>query len=73
MKRILFVFTLLCISVCSYAQIGHGDRPYSFKKYNLQLTAVPTELMPYQDNAQLLAKEEPNDKTEGYIFGTSIY
>lgn len=72
MKRILFVFTLLCISVCSYAQIGHGGRPYSFKKYNLQLTAVPTELMPYQDNAQLLAKEEPNDKTEGYIFGTSI-
>ena len=72
MNRILFVFTMLCISVCSYAQIGHGGSPYSFKKYNLQLTAVPTELMPYQDNAQLLAKEVPDDKTDGYIFGTNI-
>ena len=58
------------ICVCSFAQIGHGGTPYSFKKKVVK--SFVTVSLPSLDNQLLLQEEAVEKKNEGYPFGKEI-
>jgi len=82
MNKINTILQLLCrtvfcaafvlgVCVCSFAQVGHGGTPYSFKKK--AVSSFATVSLPSLDNQMLLEEEIAEEKkSEGYQFGREI-
>ncbi len=70
-KITIFIGFFLGIFFSASAQIGHGGRPYSFKK-SISLSPLNMEFLSYLDNEILLKEEVIPTKEEGFIFGKEI-
>ncbi|MBO4581771.1 MAG: trypsin-like peptidase domain-containing protein [Bacteroidales bacterium] len=72
MKKRIVVLGCVLLSFTLRAQIGHGGLPYSFNKYQLQLTDIPVVSLPVKSHALLLEEETKEDKSKAYKFGENI-
>lgn len=74
MRKYLLIIAGVCIYGMAMAQIGHGGVPYSFNKYEMQLTDVPVADVPAKSHALLIEEEQlQQDKSRAYKFGESIH
>ncbi len=73
MRKYLLALVVTGMYGVLMAQTGHGGVPYSFNKYQLQLTQVPMVTLPVKSHAELMEEEQLyEDKSKAYKFGERI-
>ena len=70
-KIVILIHLLVGFLFPLSAQIGHGGKPYSFRK-NSSLQSLAIEKLPYFDNELLLQEEIASMRETGFQFGKEI-